>query len=73
MYCVTMTSVILKRVTFVWTCTYAKISIQKQMPTLSLVLVLARSPQVHSTEAALRSGLWHQEVAAGSLWLCVCV
>lgn len=65
-----MTFVILKKVTFVWTCAYAIISIQKPMPTLSLVLVLARSPQVHNTVVVLHSGLWHQEVAAGCVFVC---
>lgn len=70
-----MTFVILKRVTFAWTCAYAKISIQKPMPTLSLVLVLARSPQVNNTAVA-EWRLW--TVASGSssrqcVAVCLCV
>lgn len=65
-----MTFVVLKTVT-VWACPYAKISVKKPSPTLGLVLALASSPRVHDKAVALHSGLWHQEAAAGSVYMCV--
>lgn len=59
-----------ENVTFVWTCAYAKISMQKPMPTLSLVLALARSPRVQDTALAHHSGLQHQEVVEGCVRVC---
>lgn len=44
-----MTFMVLKTVTSVWVCAYAKISINKPNPTLSLVLALASSPGVQDT------------------------
>lgn len=65
-----MTFVVLETVTSVWACAHAKINIKKPNLTLSLVLALASSPRVHNTAVALHSGLWHQEVAAGSVYTC---
>lgn len=67
-----MTFIILKTATFVQTCAYAKLSIQKPMVTLSLVLVLARSPRVQDTALAHHSGLRHQEEVQGYVCVCVC-
>lgn len=70
--CVTVTFVVLKTVTSVWACAYAKISIKKTNPTLSLVLALASSPRVHDTAASL----WTMASGSSSrqcVYVCVCV